>query len=652
MKKALLLKPMLLLFALIVGSSSVWAVDETISTMATSGSGTNFTWTTAQNGGASAPALNSGKIRLYASNQITFTATNGKKFKTIKLTTSRNTHQWSNASSSPSGFDTNTYTWTASDETTTSVTITNNNTGSGNLQISQFDITYVTEGTSSVAKPTFSATGAVAAGTKITLSHSDADEIRYTTDGTNPTKTTGTVYSTPIEIIEPITIKAIAVKGDEASDVATVSYTISVADPAFNLETGSYLAGSSLTLTSEGNTIYYNLTTNGNTPSNPTSSSTKYTGPISLNSGSNKIKAIAYDAYGNTSNVVSRTFTGVSPVTLPFGWPKGTTRANVNNMTGVAQTGLDSDYTDEEYKLKFNSTNDYIIFYTDEKPAKMTIGVKMLGGNSTSKFSIQESTNGVDFTEVEQLTISGSQNDVVNLETTKEFAATTRVVKMNFIKGSNVGVGPVSISAESETITLNEACTDGSLYYGTYSSSKAFRVPSNLVVSEISVIDGELYVEDYATHAVVPANTGVMVSSDTYGDHSVTLSSESGTSVLVSGNMLKPSGDNGINAATMGTASPDCLYYRLTMHNGTQIGYWWGAANGAAFDLAANKAYLAVPSATGAPSMGLWIDDDTTGIQSIERTVTDNQYYTLDGRRVAQPTKGLYIVNGRKVIVK
>ena len=71
--------------------------------------------------------------------------------------------------------------------------------------------------------------------------------------------------------------------------------------------------------------------------------------------------------------------------------------------------------------------------------------------------------------------------------------------------------------------------------------------------------------------------------------------------------------------------------------------------------LAAGKAYLhiAVPSVpSGAPALSMDFGEGTTSIMDIERTVTDNQYFTLDGRRVIQPTKGLYIVNGKKVIVK
>lgn len=46
------------------------------------------------------------------------------------------------------------------------------------------------------------------------------------------------------------------------------------------------------------------------------------------------------------------------------------------------------------------------------------------------------------------------------------------------------------------------------------------------------------------------------------------------------------------------------------------------------------------------------VTSGTTGITQVERLVTDNVCYTLSGQRVAHPTKGLYIINGKKVIIK
>ena len=68
------------------------------------------------------------------------------------------------------------------------------------------------------------------------------------------------------------------------------------------------------------------------------------------------------------------------------------------------------------------------------------------------------------------------------------------------------------------------------------------------------------------------------------------------------------------------------------------------------------KAYLHLDSA---PAAELILDfgDDATGIGDAVKIsdkseeIRDN-YYNLNGQRVAQPAKGLYIVNGKKVIIK
>jgi hypothetical protein len=112
----------------------------------------------------------------------------------------------------------------------------------------------------------------------------------------------------------------------------------------------------------------------------------------------------------------------------------------------------------------------------------------------------------------------------------------------------------------------------------------------------------------------------------------------------------------------------DTKFYRLTMHNGTTIGFWWGAENGAAFDIAANKAYLAVPESAMAPGLDfLWFDlgSETTGVNNVSGKTADGRtdVYNLSGQRMALPRnarhsathglkKGLYIVNGKKVVVK
>ena len=205
----------------------------------------------------------------------------------------------------------------------------------------------------------------------------------------------------------------------------------------------------------------------------------------------------------------------------------------------------------------------------------------------------------------------------------------------------------------SATATIAAACTDGKgKYYGTDSNTNAFILPEGVTASEISVINGELLVLDYAAGAIVPANTGVMISSETAGEKTFYLTT-GGTSVLGSRNMLHATG-NGITAAEMAPSeASDCLYYRLTMHNGTQIGFWWGAENGGAFAVGANKAYLAVPANQVKAGFAFGNDGDATSISTIDNgQLTMENAYNLQGQKVGSEYKGIVIVNGKKFINK
>lgn len=213
----------------------------------------------------------------------------------------------------------------------------------------------------------------------------------------------------------------------------------------------------------------------------------------------------------------------------------------------------------------------------------------------------------------------------------------------------------VPVAPTTATISISSACTDGSLCYGTFSSTKPFVVSDDIIVSEINITEeGELLVETYETGAVVPANTGVMVSALTGDNYEVELTDEAGTSVLGDFNMLRPTGA-GITADQMTTADPNCLYYRLTMHQGETLGFFWGAADGAAFNVAAGKAYLAVPVTQAARVNGFVLGGGTsTGIDSIaDSMAAQRTVYNLQGQRVSgRLAKGVYIVNGKKVIIK
>ena len=97
-------------------------------------------------------------------------------------------------------------------------------------------------------------------------------------------------------------------------------------------------------------------------------------------------------------------------------------------------------------------------------------------------------------------------------------------------------------------------------------------------------------------------------------------------------------------AVSDGSAKDDI--YVLAQHDG-KVGFykWAGAA------LSAGKVYLKPTApATARDFLGF---DETTAVESVKvAAAQQGDYYNLAGQRVANPTKGLYIVNGKKVIIK
>lgn len=103
-----------------------------------------------------------------------------------------------------------------------------------------------------------------------------------------------------------------------------------------------------------------------------------------------------------------------------------------------------------------------------------------------------------------------------------------------------------------------------------------------------------------------------------------------------------------------GSSSSDYYYYKLAKDDTNGLGWYWGAAEGAAFTNGAHKAYLIISKTAAARSFISMFDNETTGVADVRNKIEEESgtYYDLSGRRVAQPAKGLYIVNGKKVVIK
>jgi len=157
--------------------------------------------------------------------------------------------------------------------------------------------------------PTFApAPGTYGAAQTVTISTTtNGATIRYTTDGSTPTSTTGTVYSAPVAISTNTTLQAIAYKaGMTDSTVASGVYNIQCATPTFNPAAGTYGTAQTVTIstTTSGATIRY--TTDGTDPTSTTG--TVYSTPVAIDS-TKTLKAIAYKTGMTDSAVASGTYT-------------------------------------------------------------------------------------------------------------------------------------------------------------------------------------------------------------------------------------------------------------------------------------------------------------------------------------------------------
>ena len=132
---------------------------------------------------------------------------------------------------------------------------------------------------------------------------------------------------------------------------------------------------------------------------------------------------------------------------------------------------------------------------------------------------------------------------------------------------------------------------------------------------------------------------------------SFVLSSIKNASNIADNNLLR-----GSDAAT--TTTGDGYHYKLSYgQSGSNLsnvfGWYWGAQNGAPFQIEGHKAWLVVPKSSSS-TRGFTLDGEATGIENVNSDERDDAvYYDLQGRRVTKPTvKGVYIKNGKKVMVK
>ena len=167
--------------------------------------------------------------------------------------------------------------------------------------------------------------------------------------------------------------------------------------------------------------------------------------------------------------------------------------------------------------------------------------------------------------------------------------------------------------------------------YATFSADKAINVDGIVAAYSAKCIGTSLVLK---SETKIPAKAGVIIeaAAGTYTIPAVNTAVALDNELLVSDGSIEGDGSTIYALANYGNVG----FYRVPLN----------------MKIPAGKAYLNT-SASAPDFLGFEFGDATSiSEKTAVKSQTEGEYYNLAGQRVAQPTKGLYIVNGKKVVIK
>ena len=489
--------------------------------------------------------------------------------------------------------------------------------------------------------------------------------IYYSTDGNDPTKDDAHKYSSAINITKSGTVLkvlAIADGYDDVKDEAT--YIIKPAQPVFSEDSKTFKKPLNVTLslpatTGESSKIYYAI------GKNATAESTLYDGnPITIDASNDGDKvilhAIVVDEYGNVGKEKYNTYTKTTAVVFDF----------TANPWGITPGNNSTSNTDG----KELAVDGVVLTTTSGSGSKTCI-------YSGSPITLRVYTGGtLKFTapagyELSKIVFTGSITGTFDSGnfSNKIWTATKSVNSVVFSRTGTTEIKTATISFAPATVeNKTMVATDKGAYYSTFSCDRAVVFTNDVFVYAVNVTEGKLelaeltkgnYNTTNSTTAnvssgyYVPANTGVLIKAKNANIKYYTAVTSQDHASLPNNQLVAATADGLL------TGDSDHKYYKLAYDDyvkKTGLGFYYGAAGGAAFEVKKGLAYLAVPVVNGGSlaagyAFGGNGGDDTTGINGIENdNVNETQtIYNLQGQRVEKAgLRGIYIVNGKKVVLK
>ena len=241
---------------------------------------------------------------------------------------------------------------------------------------------------------------------------------------------------------------------------------------------------------------------------------------------------------------------------------------------------------------------------------------------------------------------TGSVN-IMNINDTKRGRSIGYESSSSFFKNMTSGVA-VQLFQKQTTLQLKEAAQGWATYYN---KGFSYVMPQGVkgYYVTLDMNKGTLSLSlAYDAGAPVPANTPLLLYG-VVGTYYPVVINKDITPILDTNYMQGERDDDG-----MTSAGENVIYYKLTLDdNGENIGFFYGAENGAAFKMnSETTAYLAIPKDEAQQVRSLILDPQATNLSTIQRPKDNTVLYDLSGRRVQHPKPSLYIQNRRVVFRK
>ena len=386
---------------------------------------------------------------------------------------------------------------------------------------------------------------------------------------------------------------------------------------------------------------------------------TRYTFTVNaVDADNNVIKAIYTDA----DSYEGKAHTIVYPKYLT-GAGNVVTYSKVNDTYGESKT---SQAQNETYTVSYTAYNGVAYFVEVEDVVSATAygSWNCSNGGAVRGFTTAKDIFTVPATGVYDITYAACNNNVnyslsvVLSKNDTEIATKSDLqsISINYIKSTGI-VSNSNVSLSSgDVLKLTPSSTNGIIDYmlielksvsatiGT-TGWTTFASPYALDLSKITGATA-YYAQTVNTNSVTMASTTQAVQAGEGIMLKGTANATVTIPVVVTGTAISGNKLVGCTATTELTANAS--YYVLVNNDGTAE-FQCLDENGAT--IPAGKAYL--NAGRGSSRLSIMFSDDAASISSVENANMQNaQYYNLNGQRTLAPQKGLYIVNGKKVVLK